>query len=128
MGGRVSYSDGVLTRCSPEHRQQNEQTLGIGPRDHSVGTRGANAYCTTPTAGDAWAGFYRSTDSGGSWADSLLPGYAGDSSSQGTSSPLHALVLKGSIAAGDPVQAWDGNGDLFYMGNNFNRGILNGNS
>jgi len=37
-------------------------------------------------------------------------------------------VLNGSIAAGDPVQAWDGNGDLFYMGNNFNRGILNGNS
>src|SRR5947208_1141624 len=32
------------------------------------------------------------------------------------------------VSAGDPGQAWDGNGDLFYMGNNFNRGILNGNS
>jgi hypothetical protein len=128
MGGTGSYSDDVLTRCSTDNRQQNEPTLAIDPRDHSVWTSGANDYCTTPTAGDAWAGFYRSTDSGGGWTDSLLPGYAGDSSAQGTSSPLHALVLKGSIAAGDPVQAWDGNGDLFYMGNNFSRGILNGNS
>jgi hypothetical protein len=128
MGGTGSYSDDVLTRCSVDNRQQNEPTLAIDPRNHSVWTSGANDYCTTPTAGDAWAGFYRSTDSGAHWMDSLLPGYAGDTSSQGTSSPLHALVLKGSIAAGDPVQAWDGNGNLFYMGNNFNRGILNGNS
>jgi hypothetical protein len=128
MGGTGGYSDDVLTRCSTDNRQQNEPTLAIDPRNHGVWTSGANDYCTTPTAGDAWAGFYRSTDSGGSWTDSLLPGYAGDTSSQGTSSPLHALVLQGSLAAGDPVQAWDGNGNLFYMGNNFNRGILNGNS
>jgi hypothetical protein len=128
MGGTGSYSDDVLTRCSTDNRQQNEPTLAIDPRDHSVWTSGANDYCTTPTAGDAWAGFYRSTDSGGSWTDSLLPGYAGDTSPQGMSSPLRPLVLGGALAAGDPVQAWDGNGDLFYMGNNFNRGILNGNS
>ena len=123
-----SYSDAVLQRCGTDRRMENEPTLAIDPRNHSVWTSGSNDYCTVPTAGDAWAGFYRSIDSGGSWTDSLLPGYAGDSSPQGTSSPLHALVLNGSIAAGDPVQAWDGNGDLFYMGNNFNRGILNGNS
>jgi len=128
MGGTGSYSDDVLARCSVDNRQQNEPTLAIDPRDPTVWTSGANDYCTTPTAGDAWAGFYRSTDSGASWTDSLLPGYAGDTSPQGTSSPLHALVLNGSLAAGDPVQAWDGNGNLFYMGNNFNRGILNGNS
>jgi hypothetical protein len=35
-------------------------------------------------------------------------------------------VAKGSIAGGDPVQSWDGNGNLFYMGNNFSRGVLSG--
>jgi hypothetical protein len=107
---------------------QNEPTLAIDPRNHSVWTSGSNDYCTVPTAGDAWPGFYRSTDGGASWTDSLLPAYLGDTSSQGTGSPLHPLVLGGSIAGGDPVQAWDGSGDLFYMGNNFSRGVLNGNS
>jgi len=74
MGGTGSYSDDVLTRCSSDHRMQNEPTLAIDPRNHSVWTSGSNDYCTVPTAGDAWAGFYRSIDSGGSWTDSLLPG------------------------------------------------------
>ena len=128
MGGTGSYSDDVLTRCSTDNRMQNEPTLAIDPRNHMVWTSGSNDYCTVPTAGDAWPGFYRSADGGGTWTDSLLPGYLGDSSSQGTSSPLHPLVLAGSIAGGDPVQAWDGSGDLFYMGNNFSRGVLSGNS
>jgi hypothetical protein len=38
------------------------------------------------------------------------------------------MTLGGAIAAGDPVQAWDTNGNLFYMGNNFNRGVQNGKS
>ncbi|HEV2256037.1 MAG TPA: hypothetical protein VGS06_23055 [Streptosporangiaceae bacterium] len=75
---------------------------------------------------DAWAGFYHSTDGGSTWPDSLLPGYGGDTSAEGLSSPLHQLVAAGALAAGDPVMSWDGQGDLFYMGNNFNRGIENG--
>jgi hypothetical protein len=121
-----TYTDAVLRRCGTDRRQQNEPTLAIDPRDTSVWASGANDYCTTPTALDAWAGFYRSTDSGGHWTDSLLPGYNGDTSTEGTSSPLHQLVLGGAIAAGDPVMSWDGQGNLFYMGNNFNRGIENG--
>jgi hypothetical protein len=128
MGATGPYSDAVLTRCSTDHRMQNEPTLAIDPRNHGVWTSGSNDYCTVPTAGDAWPGFYRSSDGGASWTDSLLPGYAGDTSPQGTSSPLRPLVLGGSIAGGDPVQAWDNSGDLFYMGNNFSRGILSGNS
>jgi hypothetical protein len=38
------------------------------------------------------------------------------------------MALGGAIAAGDPVQAWDNDGRLFYMGNNFNRGVQNGRS
>jgi hypothetical protein len=128
LGGTGTYTDSVLSRCGTDRRMQNEPTLAIDPRDTSVWTSGSNDYCTVPTAGDAWAGFYRSTDSGSTWTDSLLPGYKGDTSSQGLASPLHALVSGGAIAAGDPVQAWDGQGQVFYIGNNFNRGVLDGRS
>src|SRR5258708_23452809 len=36
------------------------------------------------------------------------------------------MVAGGALAAGDPMMSWDGRGDLFYMGNNFNRGVENG--
>lgn len=121
-----SYTDAVLARCGVDRRMQNEPTLAIDPRNHSIWAAGSNDYCTVPTAGDAWAGFYRSTNGGSSWTDSLLPGYNGDTSSQGTSSPLAAMVAGGALAAGDPQMSWDGQGNLFYMGNNFNRGTENG--
>src|SRR5215469_12639235 len=93
-----TYTDGVLARCGIDRRMQNEPTLAIDPRNPTVWASGANEYCTVPTAGDAWAGFYRSTNSGQSWTDSLLPGYNGDTSSQGSSSPLATLVAQGSLA------------------------------
>src|SRR5262249_14559416 len=97
-----SYTDGVLSRCGIDRRMQNEPTLPIDPRTTSVWAAGSNDYCTVPTAGDAWAGFYRSTDNGATWTDSLLPGYNGDTSAQGTSSPVAAMVAGGARAAGDP--------------------------
>lgn len=121
-----TYTDGVLSRCGIDRRMQNEPTLAIDPRNTTVWASAANDYCTVPNTGDAWAGFYRSTDSGRSWINSLLPGYLGDTSTEGTSSPLHALVAGGAVAAGDPVMGFDGEGNLFYMGNNFNRGTENG--
>jgi hypothetical protein len=123
-----TYSDGVLTRCGADRRMQNEPTLAIDPRDHNIWAAGSNDYCTVPTVGDAWAGFYRSATSGRTWTDSLLPGYNGDTSAQGTSSPIAAMVAGGALAAGDPMMSFDGNGNLYYMGNNFNRGSANGNS
>jgi hypothetical protein len=121
-----AYTDTVLQRCGADRRMQNEPTLAIDPRNPSVWSSGSNDYCTVPTAGDAWAGFYRSSDAGAHWTDSLLPGYSGDTSAQGTSSPLHQFVAGGATAAGDPMMSWDAQGDLFYMGNNFNRGTENG--
>ena len=52
------------------------------------------------------------------WVDSLLPGYPTDTSPEGLASPLQQ---RGITNAGDPVQAWDLQGRLFYMGNAFNR-------
>src|ERR1041385_2860179 len=123
MGGTGTYTDATLQRCGVDQRMQNEPTIAIDPRNPQVQTSGSNDYCTVPTNGDAWAGFYRTTDAGGTWTDSLLPGYLLDSSPQGTSSPVHQMALGGALAAGDPVQAWDNSGRLFYMGNNFNRGV-----
>jgi hypothetical protein len=128
MGGTGTYTDATLQRCGVDQRMQNEPTIAIDPRNPAVQTSGSNDYCTVPTNGDAWAGFYRTTDGGSSWTDSLLPGYLLDSSPQGTASPVHQMALGGAIAAGDPVQAWDNNGRVFYMGNNFNRGVQNGRS
>jgi len=121
-----SYTDATLTRCGVDRRMQNEPTLALDPRNPAVRTSGSNDYCTVPTNGDAWAGFYRSSDSGLTWADSLLPGYLHDGSTQGLASPVHQMTLGGAFAAGDPVQAWDTNGNVFFMGNNFNRGIGDG--
>jgi hypothetical protein len=123
-----TYTDPVLMRCGHDRRQQNEPTIALDPRNPSVRTAGSNDYCTIPNTTDAWAGFYRTSDGGATWADSLLPGYRGDTSLQGTSSPLAAMVAGGALAAGDPVQAWDIHGRVFYMGNNFNRGVPDGNS
>jgi Neuraminidase (sialidase) len=123
-----TYTDPVLQRCGQDRRQQNEPTLALDPRNPSVRTSGSNDYCTIPNTTDAWAGFYRSIDSGATWTDSLLPGYRGDTSAQGTASPVHAMVAGGALAAGDPVQAWDIHGNVFFMGNNFNRGVPDGNS
>jgi hypothetical protein len=126
LGGTGTYSDPTLVRCGIDRRLQNEPTLALDPRNPAVRTSGSNDYCTVPTNGDAWAGFYRSADSGATWTDSLLPGYPLDGSPQGTASPVHRMALGGASAAGDPVQAWDTNGNLFFMGNNFNRGTENG--
>ncbi len=128
LGGSGAYTDSVLTRCGTDRRMQNEPTIAIDPRNTDVRTAGSNDYCAVPTNKDAWAGFYRSQDGGASWVDSLLPGYALDASPEGLASPLHAMALGGAHAAGDPVQAWDRHGRVFYMGNNFNRGIPDGNS
>src|SRR3954454_17347764 len=104
--------------CGTNRRQENEPTAAINPRAPRIITSGANEYCTVEGNGNTWVGFYRSTNGGASWTDSLLPGYPTDSSPEGLASPLHR---KGTTNAGDPVQAWDRSGRLFFMGNAFNR-------
>ena len=128
MGGTGSYTDTTLQTCGTDRRMQNEPTIAIDPRNVMVETSGANDYCAVETNHDAWAGFYRTATAGASWTDSLLPGYPLDNSPQGLASPLHQQSANGALAAGDPVQAWDGSGNLFFMGNNFNRGSLDGKS
>lgn len=110
--------DDAIARCGNNRRQQNEPTSAVDATAPTIVTSGSNDYCTVEVTGGTWAGFYRSTDSGRTWTDSLLPGYPTDDSPEGKASPLQK---RGIGNAGDPVQAWDLHGRLFYMGNAFNR-------
>jgi hypothetical protein len=116
--GRTPTPGDAITACGTNRRQQNEPTSAVNPANPDVITSGSNDYCTVEIAGGTWAGFYRSTNGGTGWTDSLLPGYPTDESPEGQASPLHQ---RGITNAGDPVQAWDSDHRLFYMGNAFNR-------
>ena len=110
-------SDVTTAACSTGRRSQNEPTIAVDPHNAQVVAAGSNDYCAAIVNGDTWAGYYRSTDGGSSWQDSLVPGYPADSSAAGLASPAH-----GSCGtAGDPSQAFDGAGRLFYAFICFNR-------
>src|SRR5215210_1118977 len=126
----VPAADVTLADCSSDattpapggdasgERQQNEPTATVDPSNAMHMTAGANDYCSVQTVGDAWAGFYYSSNGGTSWVNSLLPGYGTDTSPEGQASPLYRFVT----GAGDPVQAWDNSGHVYYAGIAFNRG------
>jgi hypothetical protein len=110
-------SDATTSACSTGRRSQNEPTVAVDPNNTQVVAAGSNDYCAQIVNGDVWAGYYRSTDGGGTWRDSLVPGYPKDASAAGSASPT-----QGSCgAAGDPSQAFDADGNLFYAFICFNR-------
>src|ERR687883_4972 len=111
-------SDATMAACSTGRRSQNEPTVAVDPHNTSVVVAGSNDYCAAIVNGDTWAGYYRSTDGGSSWQDSLVPGYPADTSAGGTASPAHGSCG----AAGDPSQSFDNDGRLFYGFICFNRG------
>ena len=110
-------SDQTIAACSTNKRQQNEPAAAVSPTNPDLMVSGANDYCTVETTGDSWAGFYYSSDGGATWTNSLLPGYATDTSAEGQDSPLFRFTT----AAGDPVQEWSNDDKLFYGGIAFNR-------
>jgi hypothetical protein len=110
-------SDATTTACSTGRRSQNEPTVAVDPHNTQVVVAGSNDYCAAIVNGDVWAGYYRSTDGGAAWQDSLVPGYPADSSPAGLASPTHGSCA----AAGDPSQAFDREGRLFYAFICFNR-------
>jgi hypothetical protein len=110
-------SDATTTACSTGRRSQNEPTVAVDPQNTQVVAAGSNDYCTAIVNGDTWAGYYRSTDGGSTWQDSLVPGYPDDSSAAGLASPAHGSCA----AAGDPSQSFDREGRLFYAFICFNR-------
>ena len=126
-------SDPVIVSCGSDatteasggddggNRQQNEPTVAVKPDDPSFIVASANDYCTVPLTADAWQGIYVSKDGGVTWINSLLPGYPGDTSAAGASSPL-------ATNSGDPLLDFDNNGHLFAGGISFNRTQATANS
>ena len=110
-------ADATTQACSTGKRAQNEPTVAVDPRSPSVVVAGSNDYCAAIVNGDVWVGYYRSTDGGAHWTNSLVPGYPQDTSAAGVSSPVHGSCG----AAGDPTQSFDGSGRLFYGFICFNR-------
>jgi hypothetical protein len=96
-------------------RQNNEPHSVIDPTNPNLIVAGSNDYCLTDFQ-DAWEGFYFSTDGGETWTNSLVPGYRQDTSAEGMASPLF-----GNASGGDPIAAFDSDGNLFVGGISFNR-------
>jgi hypothetical protein len=110
-------TDATMAACSTGRRSQNEPTVAVDPHNTQVIVAGANDYCAAMLNGDVWVGYYRSTNGGVAWRDSLVPGYPTDNSAVGIASPVHGTCG----AAGDPSQAFDTTGRLFYAFICFNR-------
>lgn len=115
VGSYVRYdrqTDPVMTACSTSRRKQAEPTVAVDPRNTSIIVAGANDHCINATNNSdrPWPGFYRSTDAGLTWRDSLVPGYPGDASAAGAASPTTGFCN----TAFDPTQAFDTEGRLFY--------------
>jgi hypothetical protein len=116
-------TDATTEACSTGRRSQNEPTVAVDPSDPEIVVAGANDYCAQIVNGEVWSGYYRSENGGNTWTNSLVPGYPNDTSPAGLASPVHGSC----VAAGDPSQAFDPAGNLFYAFICFNRsGPVNG--
>jgi hypothetical protein len=111
--------DATMTSCSTGRRTQNEPSVAVDPGNPAIMVAGSNDYCAEIQngSGNVWTGYYRSTDGGAHWSNSLVPGYPADDSGAGTASPAHGSCA----AAGDPTQSFDGVGHLYYGFICFNR-------
>ena len=104
----------IVGESTPD-RQQVETTIVVDPRNPNIIVAGAQDYRLRAIGGHRWHGFYRSSDGGQTWTQSLVPGFPGDTSSEGLSSPLHNFNT-----TSDPVLAFDRNGNVYYAGIAFN--------
>jgi uncharacterized protein YjbI with pentapeptide repeats len=106
-------------------QRQNEPSVAISSRNPQHLLAGANDYATVDLpglpdgeeTGDAWLGYYTSSDGGRTWRSALLPGFPQDQSPAGLASPI-----KGLDVAADPTLRPGTHGMLYFSGIAFNRG------
>src|SRR5438093_3103678 len=98
----------VLVTIDPEASSQNEVTIAAFPSDRNILV--ATARDTRQASGFSWAGYYRSTDGGDTWQNALVPGFPGDTSPEGLSSPVHEAGWK---IGSDPVITTDREGRVY---------------
>ncbi len=107
---------------------QNETSIAVDPNNPQRVVAGANDYVTrtwactvngTPCSalGDGYSGTYFSNDGGATWS-----GLSSDPSNLGTLIPGVERLTGGQYdAGGDPVVAFDSQGNVFYAGLGFDR-------
>lgn len=88
------------------YTQNNEPFSVVSPTNPNLVIAGWNDYCS------GWMGLGFSIDGGETWTDSLVPGYVGDTSTEGMASPEFGRTN----AASDPVGAFNADGTMFYFG------------
>ena len=88
----------VLVTNDPEMKSQNEVTIATFQNRPEILVATARDL-RLPTR-LSWPGYYRSTDGGETWRNSLVPGYPGDTSPEGQSSPVHQVHWQ---VGSDPV-------------------------
>jgi hypothetical protein len=109
----------------PFLQRQNEPSMAVSSRNPLHLLAGANDYRTVDlpglpggeVTGDAWLGLFKSTNGGGRWTSTLVPGYPQDMSPEGLASPL-----KGFQAGADAFVRPGSHGLMYYSGLAFNRG------
>src|SRR5687767_11607635 len=102
----------------PFLQKQNEPSIAVSTRNPCHLLAGANDYRAVELEGlpadqeigDAWLGWYESTDCGATWYSTLVPGYPQDSSPEGLASPV-----KGLGAGADPVVRSGSAGTFYYL-------------
>jgi hypothetical protein len=118
-------SGGTFPGGDPHLQKQNEPSLAMSTRNPCHLLAGANDYRAVnlpglpgdAEIGDAWLGWYESTDCGATWYSTLVPGYPQDASPAGMASPV-----KGLSAGADPVIRSGAAGTFYYLFIAFNRG------
>ncbi|HXG89205.1 MAG TPA: hypothetical protein VNJ02_12780 [Vicinamibacterales bacterium] len=119
---------GTFPGGDPFLQKQNEPSIALSTRNPCHLLAGANDYravnlqfpagsADDKELGDAWLGWYESTDCGATWYSTLVPGYRQDTSIEGTSSPVYGLS-----AGADPVVRSGAAGTFYYLFIAFNRG------
>src|SRR5438093_4430736 len=103
----VEHPNALVTN-DPQATWQNEVTIAAFPNNPDVLV--ATARDGRQASGFSWAGYYRSTDGGKSWTNALVPGFPGDTSPEGLSSPVHDA---GWTIGSDPVITTDREGRVY---------------
>lgn len=104
----------TLDDASP--KSQNEVTIAAFPNNPKILV--ATARDLRLPTGFSWPGYYRSTDGGKNWKNSLVPGFPGDNSPEGLTSPARQV---GWQIGSDPVITSDSKGRVYLAWLAFNQ-------
>ncbi len=114
---KVGKNVDVAGEALPD-RQIVEPTIAVDPRNPAILVASAEDRNPVPPGGcsgargcHTWPAYFRSTDGGATWSSRLLPGFPGDTSPQGLTSPLRNFADMGHESV-----VFDRSGNAYYSG------------